>query len=343
MKIDRKVFRASAAAAFCGFLVLDGGARNAAGSPLLTNPPEYTGGFGGTVIQPALGELMVHSFPTTPLSKGLFETKVTPAYFTVSKKMGEPSQGQGNYYIDETVKGPGVSVGVLYGFSEHWGMSALAAYAQDKGDISVGNSYVQNLGGPGQVLANNGTASDRGVTLGVNLIYDHFSGENFRLPMMLGVSYLNYSGSAETDINFNATPGHAGHAGLASEQYSNSGVGFTAGLAPQFNTGPFRWVFLIFAAEAVSSTKGSYRETDLTTGQTAQDPTWSDDSHGVEGGGITAVYRPWNVSFTYLAPFLSSGPDRHLDVSVYSLTWTKKWGGETSKSGAEKKRSETKN
>lgn len=314
-----------AAVAILGLLTLEGGIRQAAGAPLLTSQPEYGGGFGGTTIEPALGELMVHSIPTTPLSKGLLQTKLTPAYFTESKKVGSPSASNGNYYIDETVQGPGFSVGAVYGFSEHWGVSAVAAYAQDKGSIADGNPYAQNLGSPNQVLVNNGSVSDRGFSSGVNVIYDHFSGGNFRMPAMIGVSYLNYSGATWTDLNFNAQPGLAGHLGRADEQYRNSGPGITAGLAPQFNAGPFRWVFLAFAAEAVSSAKGSYKETDLTTGRSVTDPNWPNPSHGVEGGGLIAVFRPWNISLTYLAPFLSAGSDRQLTTSVYSLTWTKNW------------------
>ncbi len=268
-------------------------------------------GTGVINIRPALGNLFARSLPTTPLEKGLLEGKVAVGVF----KMGQDKDGAS---IKQSLPGSGGALSLLYGFSKHWGVTAIAGFAGAKGDFQRINPY----GNVGDIVS--GKPEQKAVNAALNLVWDGFSGDNFRLPVMLGLSYLKYSESLSIPFTILQGP-LINHRGVMSEDYSYDEFGYSLGLAPQFNTGQFRWVPFFFSTSAVNKGKRKYMERDLDTGQ-VYTATPNTEESGTVVTGIQVVYRPWNLSYSYISPSLSDvRPQDGNTMSSHTLTFSRKF------------------
>jgi hypothetical protein len=234
-----------------------------------------------------LGYLMTSAVPTKPLARGAFDVKVSPGY-SVYKDAADSTVPQ-----DFKMSGYGVGASADYGLTNHWGVAAMFGYAR-----MTGTDF---LGLP---------ATAQGSLASGNIIFDPFSGERFRLPIMFGVGYEN---NTQTGSSVASTP-------LGSSQVLFASKGLTTNLAvaPQWNTryvgfGPF-FYSMSLAGKSTSAPALVARE-----GNQSQ-------NSGAVGAGFTVVYRPWDLSATYI-PSFTNDVSHGETSSVYSMTLQHRFGG----------------
>lgn len=278
-------------------------------------------GFGLSTIKPAAGTFLAYALPTRPLYKGLREAKFAAGIFKF-----EAEEGGGSVYkpyLKQSLPGSGGALGAVYGLSAHWGVTALVAYARSDGEFSKSALYALTY--PAQPV--NGKDEQSNFTSAINLVWDPFSGENFRFPIMLGLSYSNISQKAEIPISFQATSpvNRSGHVGSASDEINVHELGFSIGLAPQFNTGPIRWVPFLVGISPLTDAEHTYTERDFTTGEVAKQKFKSDET-GADGGGVQVIFRPWNLTYTYMIPMLTDIKKSEGEkLSIHTLSFSRKF------------------
>ena len=226
------------------------------------------------------------ALPTNPLVKGALDLKLVPAYAEYNDRLNgaSPQPGQLSHNLDTS--GYGVGVSANYSLTNHFGVSAVAAMASMSGHYFDGQSL-----------------DDKGCIASANLVFDPFSGDNFRLPLMVGLGYVNDVTQQQS------TPG------VWRDVYAAKHPVVPIGLAPQFNTGFIRWVGFLYGAPDWIAAK-NYEMCG---------PSNSTTCNGGGGGaqaGISVIYRPWDIGLTYILPGLFNNGHQGESISrnIFSLT-----------------------
>lgn len=216
------------------------------------------------------------------------------------------------------MEGVGISAHVIYAFSEHWGMSLSGAYARSisgtANAVAVGpttrfaDPQNSKLSLPTE-LSNFGIQGQ--------LIYDPFSGDGFRLPVIVGAGVV--SADQRTEDTFQA----AGATLRASIKTDEVIPLFMAGLAPQQTVGPFRIIPFGSAFLFLESFQTTRRLENLTNGQASQ------GSAGalrpvIVNLGLSVKYLPWNLGFSYVKGGILLNERMKAfasDASLWTVTW----------------------
>ncbi|MFH1476075.1 MAG: hypothetical protein ABIH24_01080, partial [Verrucomicrobiota bacterium] len=96
------------------------------------NPPILANG--------ELGNVLSRGLVTYPLRKGVWQTKIAPAYV-----MDKDSRG--GQEVD--MKGWGLGAAVTYGLSDHWGLNFITGYSRTTGERHLDTCYTQGDFGGG--------------------------------------------------------------------------------------------------------------------------------------------------------------------------------------------------
>jgi hypothetical protein len=232
-----------------------------------------------------LGYLMSSSVPTRPMTIGALDVKVTPGYSTYSQT-ADPTVPD-----DFKMSGYGVGASADYCLANHWGVAGMFGYAH-----MTGTDF---LGLP---------ATADGYLVSGNIIFDPFSGDNFRLPIMFGIGYENntQTGSSVGSVNL----------GSSQVLFASKGATSNLAIAPQFNTWSLRWIPFFYAM-------GLFGKSYSSPALAATEGNQSQNS-GASGAGVTVIYRPWGLSFTYLPSFTNDVS--HGETSnVYSISFQRRF------------------
>lgn len=259
----------------------------------------------------ALGIVLSRGLVTYPLRKGVYQTKIAPAWVSLR----DSRNGQ---QVD--MKGFGFGAALTYGLSDHWGLNFIVGHVKTTGSRNLATDYSQGDGASGNIFAtpksngnDNGLPGEaRGTALLVNLIWDHWSGDGFRLPVYLGTGYMVAEGSV-----VKAT-------GLKRDARTASPV-ITVGLSPSFRIKKwFRLGGFFLMSGPLSGGKGHIVDFDPATGAEISSVTFDISDDPLESGaaimGLEATYLPWGLGLTYVPP-IEGG-------TSISLKWSREWGGD---------------
>ena len=243
---------------------------------------------GDAMAESTAAGLLAYSFPLSPIEKGKLDVQAAPAYFTTKF-----SDVNGNIARNGNAKGFGGAAGVTYGLTPHFGLGVSAIYFKStQGTFTEGS-----LSGP---------MSENGFIGAATAIYDPMSGDNFRLPLLVGVNYQN--------LATNFTP--------IATQKTLMGPGVEFGISAQFNTGKyFRWEPFLLIAHPLTNQKCS--QGNVNQGQNTTTTHCGNETPDTGANpGVNVVFRPWNLAFFY-APSIG---DRS-GTSIYALRLHKTFGG----------------
>jgi hypothetical protein len=268
----------------------------------------------------ALNPFLAYAIPLEPMHAGVWEAKIAPGY--IVDNWNSPDSGNVN------ATAWGVTGSMTRALSEHWGINALASYTS----IISGHADVRDVStmagfGPGSFPYNfsyrtcvngvncQGAVSGDGFLGAINLIWDFRSGDGFRFPILLGLSYVDASGTTDDTSAAITRTGKV------------QSPGVSVGLAPSCNIWRFRTSVFGMYTYALQNVTGSltyngtpYQHVEFTIPGESYRQTMSE--------GVQISYRPFKLlSFTYIPPLGAT-------ASTYIFTLTKRWGGESSKSDA---------
>ncbi|MFQ5586389.1 MAG: hypothetical protein ACE5GF_06175 [Thermodesulfobacteriota bacterium] len=276
-----------------------------------------------------LGTFLANAFPTNPMIKGMNELKVAPGIFNYDidgREGGEQCDADQCSKLIQTEDGKGLALSLTHAFGPHFGVGITGAYIDAEGEIGAGATGPTDTPTLGQTDSRlySGPIEESGVVVGLGMILDPFSDpDGTRLPFTLGLSYTNLS--LEWDVPFIYTTGsRTGDRGQEVGSLEYSSLGAYAALSFQFNTGPFRWSTYSFASRGFQIPKYDWTQRDLDTGESVsvrKSGHW--DTSWVFGFGIPVTYRPWGLSFNYVAHHPGDWAAKAL--TAYILSWSKKW------------------
>ncbi len=237
----------------------------------------------------AAAGIIPYLMPLQPLSGNQFTVNVDPAYYTT--KTNDDLNGD-----HVRIAGLAVAGGVNYAFTPHFALGALGFGFHGTGKDTLNS---------GQVVG----ASNKGTGEAAVGIYDPFSGDNFRLPILAGFGHMDVSSKFDYPVNPKVFP-----SGYKIKRVNSPGPVF--GFSPQFNTGKWlRWepFFIVWRPNNHSTCEG---------------PSCSsqDDEHTDPGptGGLNVVIRPWNMAFQYIPSIGAKSGS-----SFYALRFAHSFGGKT--------------
>ena len=223
-----------------------------------------------------MGYLLASALPTRPISSGALDLRLSPAYDYYT--LPPSTQGSGEWKLS----GYGVGASAVYAFTGHWAATGMFGYGELSGTDGQGN-----------------TPRSTGYVATANAIYDPFSGDDFRLPIMAGLGYRNM---VEEDAVCSV--------GVC---FDAKGLALDAGAAPQVNTGFLRWILFGYLLTGEPSPRLS-----------GPAGLASDPSQNIAGGaGLSVVYRPWNLGVTYI-PAAATNVAHGETNSVYALTFQRR-------------------
>ncbi|MBI4345429.1 MAG: hypothetical protein HY553_01145 [Elusimicrobia bacterium] len=269
--------------------------------------------------------LLPHAFPTRRMAVGELTVKAVPAFVTFANKENLPLQ-QDLRARDQKASGVGAAVSVSYTLFEndwgYFGMGALGVYFKANGKRLTLGSAPAGL----SPLSFYGGETLRGGLGAFTLNWDPFkSKEGFRMPMLVGLSYMSLDQFSVTDADLPAAyspTGAAAHMRLNADVNLRS-LGAVAGISPQFDAG--KWLrFSPFAMISVplkrTTDRGELRNT--TTG--ALLPTHSQQTREVIPAlGLELTYRPWDLGMLIVPPI----PYMTRGAGAYTLKLAKTFGG----------------
>ncbi len=276
---------------------------NEAAAQLIPGPAGVNVGSFRTTDKYILGGALGHGFATEPLQPKKFYLKAVPGFYQ-TRAGHDGSQGESQF--------DGVMFGgtLLYGFSEHWGVSFTAAYEH----TTSGSARPLAVGGARPLLG----GWSEGYIIGAAGVYDPFDGDNLRLPITLGISYNYYSTTVEGDFS------GAGQGFHYKERISRDSPGIYAGVAPQWNWGDFRLVpFGVVSESGLFNQRGTGKYT-LNNNSTGRIDTLEVRYHEATyfAVGMTVKYRPWNLGLSYVRADLLTNS---LDTNLFTATWDRTW------------------
>lgn len=267
------------------------------------NPPILANG--------VLGIVLSRGLVTFPLHAGMWQFKVAPSYVTQK----DDREGQS---ID--MDGWGVGLAATRALSDHWGINLIAGYEETSGVRHLTTNYSQgDSDSTGPVFATTRITNDtvngqpgetRGYALLVNLMWDAWSGDGFRMPLYLGTGFMYAHGEV------------AAATGLKREGTTSSPV-ITFGINPSFPVRDFRFGAYFLLSGPFSGGKGKFSEYDPATGVVSRQLEFDITDDPLESGaaimGVEASYLPWGFSVGWI-------PSIEGQTSL-SLKWSRQWGG----------------
>jgi hypothetical protein len=271
---------------------------------------ESSAGFGRGMGGP-IGAFNAAAYPIEPLKAGQWYVKLNPGYWRDSEDTN--IFGTTNKY---SVEGVGFSAELLYSFTDHWGVNLSAAYAT----VTNGTSAAVNVNVRENRL--NVPAEGSGFTSVVSAVYDHFEGDNFRLPIWVGVGYFNFDNTAEGTFQFKGNTIHT-----RSHNDKTAPI-FIGGLAPQWNWGLLRIVPFGNVAHIPGALNVSGLVENLSTGQRNETRGEVEPVKTVAILGATIKYRPWNLGLTFARGGIGLESGKRMfvgDPSIFTVTWDRKF------------------
>ncbi|MDE2237250.1 MAG: hypothetical protein KGK30_05125 [Elusimicrobia bacterium] len=275
-----------------------------------------------------LSDFLPHAFPTKPMKKGRWDVKAVPGYFLYDYTKDLPLTDSSDSR-DQRLSGLGAAAAADTTLFEtdygDFGFGVLGAYF--KGD---GRRLEMTVVSPGQPsLGYYGGDTARGAIVAATLNWDPSQWgqdkdpDGFRLPMIIGLSYMSISEFASVDTVVDApyAPRGAGRYRVTTDVNIQS-PGVLAGISPQFKAGFARlspFVMVNYAFKQVAD-KGSFDF--LTTGERLSSRS-NPSREPVAAVGLEASYLPWGLSTLIVPPipYVSQG------ASAYTLTFSKSFGG----------------
>jgi len=270
------------------------------------------------IVMQSLGAVMSQSVLTYPLRGGVFQSKLVPSYITSNGDERQPNGG--GFY--SKMSGWGLTTAMTYGFTDHWGVSLLAGYTNINGDRTL--SFRDNNGtlivAPPARLNGAGSTAPMLITAGhgyglvatASAIWDHWTGDGFRLPVYLGGGVMSISEQAD-------------HAGYGVKRVADvTSPALLVGLAPSFNIWKFRAVTYFMVTAALNPGTGSIIDYNPQTGAVNNKTNFPlvgglDSAFPI--AGLELTYRPWGLGFTYAPDVAGEG------AQSYGLKWSREWGG----------------
>lgn len=252
----------------------------------------------------ALGVIQCYGVPTDALRQGQWQLRVSPGLILNKDKSEQADQ------ID--LHGPGAAASLVYAFTDHWGLMALAGGGTMTGQAGVDpypnppaelQSTVNQMFGGAAV---EGDATSRGIVASAGAVWDHWTGDGFRLPVMLGVSYLDVSETAKS-----ATLENTG---------TTRSPGVFVGLAPQFPVWRLRVAPYAAWTDSFEPSRNTLTQYDQGGGvvrSVSYDAPGNGDSRQTHSGGVAVEYMPWGLAGNFLFPLEG--------ISAFTLTWSKKF------------------
>ena len=258
----------------------------------------------------SLGIIMSYGVPTDPMHEGEWRVKVSPGYIINQDNTDSMAAGK----ID--LKGWGAAATVTHSFSEHWGAAFVAGGNSMSGHtpvIETMNTRVEqtarSLFGTGFFAV--GDAHSRGVLAAASLVWDHWTGDGFRLPILVGLSYVDMTET--TDFK----------SGGAKVVGTQSSPGVYLGIIPQFNIWKVRAAPFITFSGAFNASHIKLTSYNPGTGAEIKTMNLVDsensDNRQTHTLGVSLGYIPLGLSFTYI-------PDVE-GITAYTMTFNRKFGG----------------
>lgn len=263
------------------------------------NPP--------VVLREMLGQAMSRGVITYPIFKRQWQVKLSPAYVTAK----DTRTGQWN-----DLDGYGLTAAATRGLSAHWSAGLMLGYTQVKGPRSFllrapDGQELQTLKDRNAIRADD---DGKGFIAVATAIWDHWTGDNFRLPVYMGIGYMDLEETADDKVR-----------GLRHSGKTSSPL-VAIGAAPAFNVYKgLRFTTYLMMAMPTDAGKGEIVDYNPATGRVNSRVGYSQESDPIESGvpimGVELTYVPWGLGFGYTPPIEGA--------TAYSLKWTRRWGPQT--------------
>ncbi len=258
-----------------------------------------------------LGSILSYGIPTNPMHQGQWVLKIVPAYLV--------QQNRSDPFNPVDMKGWGGAAAVTYAFTDHWGLAFLGGANKIsgtetadpglKGATATNLNSIQTLNPIHGVPV--GSASGSGFLGAASVVWDHWSGDEFRFPIFFGMSYMTITEQVDDTID-----------GIKRVADQNA-IGAFIGLVPQFNIGKVRMSPYVALSVFLNNPKTQLTSYNPSTKATIAQSSFIDTNFGnnneskyLRTAGIGFEYIPWKLQFT-----LNLG-----DVSAYTLSWIKRFG-----------------
>lgn len=259
----------------------------------------------------SLGAILSYGVPTDPIHPGEWRVKVSPGYIINKDQSDSFNAGK----ID--MKGWGASAAVTRGLSDHWGAAFVVGGNAMTGRTPVTNSMNDNINQNARTLfglANayaSGETSSHGVLAAASLIWDYWTGDGFRLPILVGLGYLDMTETSDYK------------AGGAKVMGTLSSPSVYLGIVPQFNVWKVRVAPFVTFSDALSASHVKLTSYNPSTGATIKTLDLVDsvnsDNRQTHTLGVAFNYIPWGLGFTYI-------PNTE-GITAYTITYNRKFGG----------------
>ena len=198
---------------------------------------------------------------TEDLSAGDISLHPTAGYLTAHEKTGT----EGNV----SLHGVGGSLTLTKALGPHLGVSIGGLYFNESGNYDPGATGVAGTAG---------TASATGWLGSAGLVIDPFSGNGFRMPILIGGNYENFHTSIPTEFNSTGT--------------TLRSPGYSFGISPRFSVGWFRvQPFFMLDIPTNKATNA------CNPSSTSCPATSSIDTGGILG--VNLIFIPWGLSLFY--------------------------------------------
>lgn len=264
------------------------------------------------VLREMLGQSMSRGVITYPIFKGQWQVKVAPAYV----KAKDTRKGEWN-----DLDGYAFSAAATHGLSRHWSAGLLLGYGKVKGPRNFGfrapdGQELTTTKNKDAIRADDDGSGFMGFAAA---IWDHWTGDNFRLPVYMGIGYMNLEEKAD-DKSLGLR-----HSGKVSSPL----IAF--GAAPGFDLYKgLRFTSYLVVAIPTNAGTGEIIDYNPVTGRVNSRVAYSQDSDALESSmpvmGLELTYRPWGLGFGY-TPAIEG-------ATAYSVKWTHRWGPQTAAEAA---------
>ncbi|HAZ08434.1 MAG TPA: hypothetical protein DCZ01_07935 [Elusimicrobia bacterium] len=236
-----------------------------------------------------------------PLQKGRLHTRIAPGYSTIDMN-------------DADMSGWALAASANYGLGDHWGVGFMVGHSDLKGKSPM--SGFGNLVPPSAPAstrnkydAQSHDSKGQGTVVMGNFIWDHWTGEGFRLPVYMGAGFMDIT-ETRNDPVLGAKNGG-----------TLSGGALALGAAPSFGFGKFRAAVFLMTIMCLDAGTEYVSDYDPSTGAEIRrysGPGLGDADSILLPLGTELTYMPWGLSLGYVAPIDGA--------STYTLSWTRRWG-----------------
>ena len=202
---------------------------------------------------------------TEDLKEGDLSLHPTAGYVSTTNATGTTGQ--------VSLHGAGGSLTITKSLNPHLGISVGGLYFKESG------SYDPQTTSSGQSAGIAGSASATGWIGTAALVLDFFSGDGFRMPIIIGGNYENFSSSNPTVFDQTGR--------------TLRSPGYTFGVSPRFTAGWFRiqpFFMIDFPTKEADNACTAIASSGCT-------PHSGEDTGAVLG--INTIFTPWGLSFFY--------------------------------------------